>query len=80
MSFGTWGYDLTARDPPVKPGTDFYLHAVGNWLKACDFILGLNVEAIVPGHGPITDKAGVRKVQEYLKFIDREARNVSFHG
>src|SRR6516162_9687262 len=31
--FGTWGYDLTARDPSVKPGTDFFLHAVGNWLK-----------------------------------------------
>jgi putative endopeptidase len=33
MRFGTWGYDLTARDPAVAPGTDFYLHAVGNWLK-----------------------------------------------
>ncbi len=33
LRFGTWGYDLTARDPTVKPGTDFYLHAVGNWLK-----------------------------------------------
>ncbi len=31
--FGTWGYDLTSRDPSVKPGTDFFLHAVGNWLK-----------------------------------------------
>jgi cyclase len=47
---------------------------VGNWLKACDLILELNVEAIVPGHGPITDNAGVRKVQEYLRFVDREAR------
>jgi cyclase len=47
---------------------------VGNWLKACDLILELNVEAIVPGHGPLTDKAGVRKVQDYLRFIDREAR------
>jgi putative endopeptidase len=31
--FGTWGYDLTARDPAVKPGTDFFLHANGSWLK-----------------------------------------------
>ncbi len=31
--FGTWGYDLTTLDPRVKPGTDFFLHAVGNWLK-----------------------------------------------
>ena len=47
---------------------------VENWIRACDLILELNVEAIVPGHGPITDKAGVRRVQEYLRFVDREAR------
>ena len=47
---------------------------VSNWLAACDAILELPVEVIVPGHGPITDKAGVRKVQEYLRFVDREAR------
>ena len=31
--YGTWGVDLTGRDPTVKPGTDFYLYANGNWLK-----------------------------------------------
>ena len=45
-----------------------------NWLRACDLIIELNVETIVPGHGPITDRTGVRKVQEYLRFVDREAR------
>lgn len=47
---------------------------VGNWITACDKILAMDVEAIVPGHGPITDKAGVRKVQAYLRYIDGEAR------
>lgn len=47
---------------------------VGNWLEACDWILGLDVESIVPGHGPLTDKAGVARVQEYLRYLDREAR------
>jgi len=47
---------------------------VGNWLRACDAILAMDVETIVPGHGPITDQAGVRKVQAYLRFVDREAR------
>lgn len=47
---------------------------VSNWLAACDVIAGLDVDVIVPGHGPITDKAGVRKVQDYLRFVDREAR------
>lgn len=47
---------------------------VGNWLAACDRILALGARLIVPGHGPMTDAAGVRRVQEYLRFVDREAR------
>ncbi|QLC24024.1 MBL fold metallo-hydrolase [Parasphingopyxis algicola] len=47
---------------------------VGNWISACDRILAMDVEAIVPGHGPIADKADVRKLQDYLRFVDREAR------
>lgn len=47
---------------------------VANWLRACDLICELDVDVIVPGHGPITDKAGVRQVQEYLRFCDVEAR------
>jgi hypothetical protein len=34
----------------------------------------MDADVIVPGHGPITDKAGVRRVQDYLVFCDREAR------
>ncbi|MEO1168582.1 MAG: MBL fold metallo-hydrolase [Pseudomonadota bacterium] len=47
---------------------------VSNWIAACDTILAMDVEAIVPGHGPITDKEGVRTVQAYLRYIDDEAR------
>ena len=47
---------------------------VGNWLKACDLIIDLDPRVIVPGHGPITDIAGVRRVQAYLRYIDGEAR------
>ena len=47
---------------------------VSNWIKACDYIISLDVEVIVPGHGPITDKNGVREVRDYLSFIDQEAR------
>ncbi len=46
---------------------------LSNWIRACDLILGLDVDTIVPGHGPVTDKAGVRRVREYLEFIGREA-------
>ncbi len=47
---------------------------VENWLRACDLINDLDVDTIVPGHGPITDKVGVRKVAQYLQYVDRESR------
>ena len=45
-----------------------------NWIRACDLILSLDVETIVPGHGPITDKKGVAGVKGYLEYIYAEAR------
>ena len=30
--FGPWGLDLTARDPSVRPGADFYMFANGHWI------------------------------------------------
>jgi len=48
---------------------------VSNWIRACDRILELDVATIVPGHGPLTDKAGVRKVKEYWEFLLAEARD-----
>ena len=47
---------------------------VGNWIKACDLIIDRKPEVIVPGHGPITDVAGVSRVKDYLSYIDTEAR------
>jgi cyclase len=45
-----------------------------NWLRACDRILELDVETIVPGHGPITDKRGVAELKGYLEYVYEEAR------
>jgi glyoxylase-like metal-dependent hydrolase (beta-lactamase superfamily II) len=47
---------------------------VGNWIKACQLMIDLDVETVVPGHGPITDKEGVAAVKGYLEYIAREAR------
>jgi glyoxylase-like metal-dependent hydrolase (beta-lactamase superfamily II) len=38
---------------------------VRNWVAACDRLLALDVDVIVPGHGPLTDKAGVQRVKDY---------------
>ncbi len=45
-----------------------------NWLRACERILSLDVETIVPGHGPLTDKKGVAEVKGYLEYVYQEAR------
>jgi len=47
---------------------------VRNWIEACEAIIAMDVDVIVPGHGPVTDKAGIRRVADYLGYIDREAR------
>jgi glyoxylase-like metal-dependent hydrolase (beta-lactamase superfamily II) len=44
-----------------------------NWIAACDLIASLDVETVVPGHGPVTDKSGVAQVRDYLAFVLREA-------
>jgi glyoxylase-like metal-dependent hydrolase (beta-lactamase superfamily II) len=47
---------------------------MANWIKACEKILSWDVETVVPGHGPITDKSGVRAMKDYLEFTYVEAR------
>jgi glyoxylase-like metal-dependent hydrolase (beta-lactamase superfamily II) len=46
---------------------------ISNWIAACDRILEMDVETVVPGHGPVTDGAGVRAVRDYLRYVDAEA-------
>ena len=42
---------------------------LANWIAACDLMLGMDVDTVVPGHGPVTDKAGVAQVRDYLTFV-----------
>ena len=47
---------------------------IGNWISACEMILALEAQEIVPGHGPLTDAHGVERVRQYLSYIRNEAR------
>ena len=47
---------------------------MSNWIAACEMIQALNAQSIVPGHGPVTDAAGVERVRDYLVYIRDEAR------
>lgn len=44
------------------------------WIAALDKILQMDIDCIVPGHGAITDKEGVRQMRDYWIFLDGEAR------
>ena len=46
---------------------------LSNWVAACDLMLGMDIETVVPGHGPLTDKGGIAQVRDYLDFVEREA-------
>ncbi len=46
---------------------------VQNWIDACDRIIELECDVIVPGHGPLTDQAGVTAMADYLRYVQAEA-------
>jgi glyoxylase-like metal-dependent hydrolase (beta-lactamase superfamily II) len=47
---------------------------VERWIDACRRIEAMDVETVVPGHGPITDRAGAARMRGYLEFVRDEAR------
>jgi cyclase len=47
---------------------------VANWIAACEKIVALDPEVIVPGHGPLTDTKGALAVRDYLIYVRDEAR------
>ena len=53
---------------------------VGNWIDACNYIASLDVDVVVPGHGPITDKRGVLAVRDYLIYVRDKRDDVSIPG
>ena len=47
---------------------------VSNWLAAIDKILAMDVDVIVPGHGPIGGKRELAEMAEYFQILKAEAR------
>jgi glyoxylase-like metal-dependent hydrolase (beta-lactamase superfamily II) len=46
---------------------------VRNWVAALDRVLALDADTIVPGHGPVTDAAGVRELRAYFVDLQEQA-------
>jgi glyoxylase-like metal-dependent hydrolase (beta-lactamase superfamily II) len=47
---------------------------ISNWIAACDRILDMDLDVIVPGHGPLADKEAIRELRSYFEYIEAEAR------
>jgi glyoxylase-like metal-dependent hydrolase (beta-lactamase superfamily II) len=45
-----------------------------NWIKACETILSLDVDVIVPGHGCIVDKAGACEMLDWIVYLKDQAK------
>ena len=46
---------------------------IANFVSALDKILSMDVDVLVPGHGPISDKGAVALQKEYLEYVRDEA-------
>jgi cyclase len=47
---------------------------VSNWIAACERILAMDLEVIVPGHGPLADQDPVRELKAYFEYLYEQAR------
>jgi glyoxylase-like metal-dependent hydrolase (beta-lactamase superfamily II) len=47
---------------------------VANWVAACDRLMALGAETVVPGHGPLAGNGAVADLKEYLEYLTREAK------
>ena len=47
---------------------------IENWIRACRRIEAMDVDVVVPGHGPLTNPGGAAAVREYLAYVKEQAR------
>jgi len=45
---------------------------VDNWIAACDAILAMRPDVVVPGHGPVCGPEAVAAERDYFTFLQRE--------
>lgn len=53
---------------------------VQRWIDVCDRIIGMDVDVVVAGHGPISTKDDVREMRDYLQHVSDEARPLYEQG
>lgn len=54
--------------------------SASNWINALDRLLSLDVDTVVPGHGPPTDSGGLREMRAYWLYLQFAARRCYNQG
>lgn len=54
--------------------------SISGQIQACETILALAPDVVVPGHGSVTDQEGVREVRDYFSLVQDHARRSQAAG
>jgi glyoxylase-like metal-dependent hydrolase (beta-lactamase superfamily II) len=47
---------------------------ISNWIAACERILAMDIDVIVPGHGPLATPGALRELKAYFEYLYEKAR------
>jgi glyoxylase-like metal-dependent hydrolase (beta-lactamase superfamily II) len=50
---------------------------IDGWVKVLDHILAMDVDKIIPGHGPISSKKDIADLKNYLQIFDQKAKELT---
>jgi len=52
----------------------------GGWNQTLDTLLGMEIDKIVPGHGPLSTKKDLQEMKDYLAAFDQNATELTAQG
>ena len=50
---------------------------IAGWIKVLDYIMTMDVDKIIPGHGPVSSKKDVADLKKYLLVFDQKAKELT---
>ncbi len=50
---------------------------ISGWARTLDALIAMELELIIPGHGPLSTKKDLREMKEYLLLFDSKARELA---
>jgi len=54
--------------------------SVKRWAETLDRVLELDFDRVIPGHGPVTDRAGIQRFQTFLRELAAVAEDAAARG